>query len=96
MKKILRFCKKKPVFREVLSGNRQKEGAKKKYNDSCKRSKGRLSSHPFIFVSMFLTKMDFFEGGGLKYEIHHSQSVLIDLDACCCEKKHDGLSVTTS
>ncbi len=52
----------------MLSGNHQKEGAKKKYNDSCERSKDRLSSHPFIFASMFLTKMEFFEwgGGGLK------------------------------
>jgi hypothetical protein len=60
----------------VLSGNHQKEGAKKKYNDSRERSKDRLSPHPFIFVSMFLTKMDFFEwGGGLKkhkYYILHN------------------------
>jgi hypothetical protein len=47
------------------SENDQKEGAKKKYNDSCERSKDRLSSHPFIFVSMFLTKMDLFSEGGL-------------------------------
>ena len=83
MKKILFFLKNACFFSSASRKSSKillRMSRQKKIHSASERSDDRLSSHAFIFISMFLAKMNFFEGGGGEALIKfYTKPILIEM-----------------